>query len=192
MPLARISLRMPIISFALTLGLVSSAFAQSSNTYTEYSAKFLCGTASLNVNVQESIAPGEYSTSINVHNPNLFSDESALSFLKKAVIAKSEGVTPVAPSSFRQDSLANDYAETIHCGTIRSMLGSAAPAAPAFFEGFVVIVVPPASTPNQLDVTAVYSSSNNGPLTLHVLPIAARVIVPPAAGAAGALQGKIE
>ncbi len=107
-----------------------------------------------------------------------------LSFLKKAVIALTEGATLVAPSPFKQDSLPNDYAETVGCTTIRSLLGTAAPGPPAFIEGFVVIIVPPASSPNQLDVTAVYTSSNNPPTSLQVVPIAVRIITPPPAGAA--------
>ena len=113
----------------------SSLFAQSTSTYSEYAAKFLCGM--------------NQSTDISVHNPNLFTTDNPLSFLKKAVLSLSEGTTPVPPSAFKQDTLANDYAEKITCGTIRSLLGSAAPPAPAFIEGYVVIIVPPASNPNE-------------------------------------------
>ena len=48
----------------------------------------------------------------------------------------------------------------------------------------MVIIVPPASSPNQLDVVGVYTSSNNPPVSLQVVPIAPRIIVPPPAGAA--------
>ncbi len=167
--------------FSLTVALASHASAQTTTTYSEYTAKFLCGTA--NSGFANTIAAGVYSTSINVHNPNMFANQAPLSFLKKAVIAKGEGSTFTPPSSFQTDTLPNDYAENINCGTIRALLGSAAPPLPNFFEGFVVIIVPPASSPNQLDVTGVYSSSNNGPITLDVVPVATRIVTPPAAGA---------
>src|SRR5208283_3802375 len=99
-----------------------------------------------------------------------------ISFLKKAVRTQPEGSTPLSPSAFKQDSLPNDYAEYVDCYIIRKLLGSAAPAAPAFVEGFLVIVVPPASNPNQLDVVGVYTSSNNTaaglqPTSLQIVPI---------------------
>ena len=55
----------------------------------------------------------------------------------------------------------------------------------------MVIVVPPTSSPNQLDVTAVYTSSNNPPTSLEVVPIAVRIITPPPTGGA-VLKGRIE
>jgi hypothetical protein len=176
---------------AVALLAAITASGQSSSTYSEYAAKFLCGVptaANLSSGVIEN---AQYSTSINIHNPNLFTTDVPLSFLKKAVIAHIEGTTQVPPSSFVQDSLPNDYAETVSCVVIRKLLGKAAPAAPAFIEGFVVIVVPPAASPNQLDVTAVYTSSNNPPTSLQVVPIAGRIIAPPPAGEA-VLDGRIE
>jgi hypothetical protein len=167
-----------------------TASAQATSTYTEYAAKFLCGVPTSSILAKGGIENAQYSTSINIHNPNLFTIDAPLSFLKKAVIAHIEGSTLVAPSAFREDTLPNDYAETVSCQTIRSLLGSAAPAAPAFIEGFVVIVVPPASTPNQLDVTAVYTSSNNPPTSLQVVSIAGRIISPPAPAAA--VEGRME
>jgi hypothetical protein len=163
---------------------VTPLSAQSTSTYTEYAAKFLCGVPTGTLLTTDTVGNAEYTTSINIHNPNLFTADPPISFLKKAVRAKVEGSTPLAPSAFTQDSLANDYAEYIDCTTIRTILGSASPASPAFIEGFLVIVVPPASSPNQLDVVGVYTSSNNPPVSLQVVPIAPRVIAPPPAGAA--------
>jgi hypothetical protein len=162
--------------------------AQSTSTYTEYAAKYLCGVPTGNPLTTDTVGNAEYTTSINIHNPNLFTTEKPISFLKKAVLAKVEGST-VAPSAFAQDSLANDYAEYVDCYLIRKLLGASAPAAPAFIEGFFVIVVPPASSPNQLDVVGVYTTSNNKatslqPTGLQIIPIAPRVIAPPPAGAA--------
>ena len=158
-------------------------FAQSTATYTEYAAKFLCGVPTGTLLTHDTVGNAEYTTSINIHNPNLFTTDQPISFLKKAVRTEPEGTTPIPPSAFKQDSLPNDYAEYIGCGVIRGLLGSAAPAPPAFIEGFLVIVVPPASSPNQLDVVGVYTSSNNPPVSLQVVPIAPRVITPPPAGA---------
>jgi hypothetical protein len=166
-----------------------TASAQSSSTYSEYAAKFICGVPNAAQIAAGVIENGEYSTSINIHNPNLFTSDAPISFLKKAVIAITEGGTLSVPSPYKQDSLPNDYAEKVSCEIIRRLLGKAAPPAPAFIEGFVVITVPPASSPNQLDVTAVYTSSNNPPTSLEVVPIAGRVITPPVGAA---VEGRIE
>jgi hypothetical protein len=162
---------------------VTPLSAQSTSTYTEYAAKFICGVPTGTLLTHDTVGNAEYATSINIHNPNLFTTDQPISFLKKAVRTKMEGDTPIAPSAFKQDSLPNDYAEYVDCYVIRQLLGSAAPAAPAFIEGFLVIVVPPASGPNQLDVVGVYTSSNNPPVSLQVVPIAPRIVAPPPAGA---------
>jgi hypothetical protein len=169
---------------------VATASAQSTSTYTEYAAKFVCGVPTAANLTGGTVENAEYSTSINIHNPNLFTSDAPISFLKKAVLARSEGSTPSAPSAFKQDSLANDYAEYVNCHIIRELLGGAAPSAPALIEGFVVIVIPPASSPNQLDVVGVYTSSNNPPTSLQIVPIAPRIITPPPAGAA--VDGKFQ
>jgi hypothetical protein len=167
---------------------VTPLTAQSTSTYSEYAAKFLCGIPTGTPLTNDLVGNAEYTTSINIHNPNLFTTDAPISFLKKAVLAKTEGDTPVPPSAFKQDSLPNDYAEYVGCVVIRGLLGSAAPPAPAFIEGFLVIVVPPASSPNQLDVVGVYTTSDNKatslePTGLQIIPIAPRVIAPPPAGA---------
>jgi hypothetical protein len=174
---------------------VTQLSAQTTSTYTEYAAKFVCGTPIAAQITNGLVGNADYTTSINIHNPNLFTSEKPIAFLKKAVLANREGVTPTPPSAFQQDSLANDYAEFVNCLVIRALLGAAAPPAPAFIEGFVVIVVPPASTPNELDVVGVYTASNNKatseqPTSLEIVPIAPRVITPPVVGAA--LDGKFE
>ena len=169
--------------------------AQSTTTYTEYAAKFICGTPNATQLANDFLGNAEYTTSINIHNPNLFTSDAPISFLKKAVLASREGSTPIPPSAFNQDKLTNDYAEYVNCSVIRGLLGAAAPPAPAFIEGFVVIVVPPASSPNQLDVVGVYTASNNKaaglqPTSLEVVPIEPRVITPPPGAAA--LDGRFQ
>jgi hypothetical protein len=187
--IATSALRAGLISATAMLAAITAS-AQSSTTYTEYAAKFICGVPTAATVAAGVIESAEYSTSINIHNPNLFSSEAPILLYKKAVIANTEGITLVPPSPYKQDTLPNDYAETVSCAVIRSLLGAKAPPAPAFIEGFVVIVAPPARTPNQLDVTAVYTSSNKPPTSLQVVPIAGRIITPPPVGAA--LDGTIE
>jgi hypothetical protein len=41
-------------------------------------------------------------------------------------------------------------------------------------------------------VVGVYTSSNNPPVSLQVVPVAPRIIAPPPAGAAAALDGTFE
>jgi hypothetical protein len=166
------------------------ASTQSTATYTEYAAKFLCGVPTTSTLAAGGIENAEYSTSINIHNPNIFSSNAPIAFLKKAVVAKAEGNTLIPPSAFVQDTLPNDYAEYVSCSVIRKLLGAAAPGAPTYIEGFVVILVPPASSPNQLDVVGVYTSSNNPPVSLDIVPIAPRIIAPPPTG--GTIDGRIE
>lgn len=83
------------------------------------------------------------------------------------------------PSAFAQDSLPDESAESIDCAVIRKLLGKAAPSAPAFIEGFVVIIVPPSSVPNQLDVVGVNTSSESSDRTLDVVPVQVRILTPP-------------
>ena len=147
--------------------------------FTEYAAKFLCGTVAAGTTAGP-VAPGTYFTTINIHNPheNLFSTETSTSFLKKAVLSLQEGVAPVAPSALVQDSLANDFAEEVDCTIVRRLLGSAAPPAPAFIEGFVVLIVPPtsaATVPNVLDVFGVYTNSLGA---IHIEPANAHTFTP--------------
>jgi len=168
-------------AFAL-LGLVLAAipaFAQASPSVVEYSAKFVCGTPTAAQVATENIAAGTYATSINIHNPasSLFTSETSVSFLKKAVISLQEGTTPIPPSNMATDQLPNDFAEYVDCLIIRKLLGSAAPPSPAFIEGWVIVLVPPTSTgfTNVLDVWGVYTNSKGEE---HLIPATERFFVP--------------
>jgi hypothetical protein len=151
-------------SFATVLVSVACLFLASANAQTtppnfaDYSAKFLCGTQPT---TQGATAPGTYFTSINIHNPQetLFSNMPPVRFLKKAVLSLEEGITPQPPSPFVTDVLPSDFAEQVDCLVIRRLLGPIAPPAPAFIEGYVVIVVPPTNITNVLDVVGVYTNS---------------------------------
>ncbi|HXM98661.1 MAG TPA: hypothetical protein VN982_09320 [Candidatus Dormibacteraeota bacterium] len=156
---------------------------------------------------REGVKPGNYATAINIHNPNIFASQPPISFMKKAVLSQPEGVTPIPPSPLKKDILNNDFAEEVDCQTIRELLGTKAPPAPAFIEGFVVIIVPPTPATNppthELDVVGVYSSepppvkgSAGTPeihgISLEVVPIAPRFITPPPGAAAAALEQPVE
>jgi hypothetical protein len=148
-----------IVAFAPAFGAASA----SAQTFVEFTAKFACGTATATSTAM--VQPGAYSTTINIHNPHdgIFSSQPSTTFMKKAVRSLPEGATPFPPSGFVTDTLTNDFAEEVDCPIIRAMLGASAPPAPAFIEGYVVIIVPPTTNPaggfftNELDVNAIYT-----------------------------------
>jgi len=156
---AKRSLTWTVVAFALVFG-VASASAQ---TFVEYTAKFMCGTATAASTPM--VQPGTYSTSVNIHNPHdtVFSKQTSTTFAKKAVLSLPEGTAFVQPSAFVTDTLPNDFAEEVDCKIIRAMLGSSAPPPPAFIEGYVVVIVAPTTNPaggfftNELDVTGIYT-----------------------------------
>jgi len=165
-----------------TIGLLlgsTSAFAQVPVPVrvNEYSAKFLCGDAKEVIAVR----PGNYATSINIHNPQLF---RTVMFAKKAVLSPREGDTPIPPGKLRTGlSLAPDFAEQVDCKVIRDLLGG--PQDP-FIEGFVVLYVLPSDwvIPNEFDVVGVYTvDTSPQSISLEIVPVAPRVI--PLSGAEG-------
>jgi hypothetical protein len=141
----------------------------SAQTFVEYSAKFACGIASTTTPM---VQPGTYSTTINIHNPHngMFSTQTSTTFLKYAVESLPEGVTLLPPSSPVTDTLPNNFSEEVDCTIIKKLLGITST---AFIEGWVVLVVPPTSTPtggfytNQLDVVGIYTNSKGAD---HVEP----------------------
>ena len=189
---------------ALIFGAMSAS-AQTAGQVSEYSAKFMCGTPSTAAGgpiATEAVAPGTYFTSINIHNPasSLFTSETSVSFIKKAVISMPEGTTQVPPSQLVQDSLQNDFSEYVDCAIIRTLLGAAAPPAPAFIEGWVIILVPPTtvvggkSITNVLDVWGVYSNAKGAehlvPATEHFFTPGGVVAVKPNDNSTKAKTGK--
>jgi hypothetical protein len=133
-----------------------------------YAAKFLCGSFLPKVpspptdGVEWPVKPGNYFTTINVHNPNT----DTISFQKKAVLLyradkPGEPEQPMPPSQLIPVSLKGDWVLEIDCSDIRNkLLGGAVPA-PTFIEGWVVIEVKGnqlhQTDPPWLDVTAVYT-----------------------------------
>jgi hypothetical protein len=134
-----------------------------------YAVKFLCGSflpKSLTPptdGFEWPVKPGNYLTAINVHNPNSVS----LSFQKKAVLLyradkPSNPEEPMPPGRWFEAALKDDWGFEIDCNDIRNkLLGGAAPGAPTFITGWVVIEVKGTANrlePRPLDVTAVYTS----------------------------------
>ena len=168
--------RIPTLLILLALVWVGkSAPAQ---TYVEYTAKFACGIATATSTPM--VQPGTYSTTINIHNPHddIFSAQKSTTFMKKAVQSLPEGVTPLPPSALMTDSLTNDFAEEVDCTIIKRLLSITST---SFIEGYVVIIVPPTTTPtgafftNELDVTGIYTNAKGA---LHVQPAAEHLFGP--------------
>ncbi|HEV3113385.1 MAG TPA: hypothetical protein VGY99_23105 [Candidatus Binataceae bacterium] len=119
-----------------------------------YSVKFLCGLQSVQSNqfkppAEPQVKPGNYATSINVHN---FHSSSAC-LAKKAAIAGPESADITGQvSAFRGFKLGPDDAFEIDCSDIVSLF-PAGVGLPPFIEGFVEI-----QSRSQLNVTAVYTT----------------------------------
>ncbi len=123
-----------------------------------YSVKFLCGLQSTPANqfkppVEPPVKPGNYATSVNVHNFR----SVAVCLAKKAAIANSEGQTVLPASAFKSVTLPGDGAFEIDCADIVSFFPAGA-GLPPFIEGFVEI-----QSRNQLSVTGVYTSQTCNP-----------------------------
>jgi CARDB len=105
----------------------------------QYAVKFICGKSEGTV-----VAPGQYFTAINVHNPN----EAALAFRKKFAVAL-PGERPGRVSQFFDARLGPDQAFEIDCPDILRRLDMN-----GFVKGFAVI-----ESPQELDVVAVYTAA---------------------------------
>jgi hypothetical protein len=126
----------------------------------EYAVKFVCGKPVLPV-----VAPGEYFTAINVHNPS----PQPVSFRKKIAVAL-PGEKPGRISRFFQAQLKSDEALEIDCQDILRHADET-----GFLKGFVVI-----ETPLELDVVAVYTAGHPAVETMeieHVMPRTSAVAV---------------
>jgi hypothetical protein len=107
----------------------------------QYAVKFVCGKPDSRV-----VAPGQYFTLVNVHNPG----RETVPFLKKfAVALPNQKAGPV--TKLIEAKLGSDEAFAIECTEIRKRTQSA-----GFAEGFVVI-----ESKVELDVVAVYTTSGS-------------------------------
>jgi hypothetical protein len=136
----------------------------------EYAVKFVCGRPEVPV-----VAPGEYFTAINVHNPGTL---PAVLLKKIAVALPGERSGPV--SRFFEAQLRPDEALEIDCPDILQHAQ-----ARGFLKGFVVI-----QSLSELDIVAVYSAGHPAVETLDIDRVEPRVlspaeIIPPPAGGKG-------
>jgi hypothetical protein len=109
-------------------------------TLFQYAVKFVCGKSPGRV-----VAPGEYFTAINVHNPN----ERGFRFRKKFAIAL-PGERPGRVSKFFDAKLGPDEAFEIDCPDIFEKTETKE----GFLKGFVVI-----ESVLELDIVAVYTAA---------------------------------
>jgi hypothetical protein len=131
--------------------------AKQSDTIYQYAVKVVCGKSEGRV-----VAPGQYFTAINIHNPTT----DAISFRKKFVVAfPDEKPGPVTP--FFGTRLGADEAVEIDCPEIFGRL----PNVGDFIKGFVVI-----ESEVDLDVVAVYTAGPGQVATMDVERVAARRI----------------
>ena len=122
----------------------------------EYAVKFVCGKPEVPV-----VAPGDYFTAINVHNPN----NRVVNFRKKIAVAlPGEKGGPI--SKFYEATLKPDQALEIDCPDILRHAE-----AQSFLKGFVVI-----ETPWELDVVAVYTAGHPQVETMEVEHVKPRTI----------------
>jgi hypothetical protein len=165
-----------LLSAASFFGILSAAGAraQVSPPFTEYAAKFTCGTES--VDEPDDVVAGVYATSINIHNPQV---SLPVRFLKKIVLAPREGRIGV-PVFSRNFVLGPDQADRVDCSFIKTELKLTT----AFYiEGFVVLEVPRtgiAAVQPELDVVAKYTArpatTGAGVSTQAVVPVAGRSV----------------
>jgi hypothetical protein len=113
----------------------------------QYAAKVVEGRSQGDV-----VAPGEYWTAVNVHNPGLH----VARFRFKVAVALPRKAGPVSP--FQPLRLRSDEALEIDWKTILELV------AEKFVKGFVVL-----ESPTELDVVAVYTAApEKGMETIHV------------------------
>jgi hypothetical protein len=142
---------------ALFLSTFSAALAAEGGV--EYAVKFVCGPPNTPV-----VAPGNYFTAINVHNPH----DQPVNFTKKVAIAlPGERAGPI--SRFFEAKLNPDEALEIDCPDILAHANTK-----TFLKGFVVI-----RSPAELDVVAVYTAGHPQVETLRVERVAPRSLSTP-------------
>jgi hypothetical protein len=162
-----------IAAAGISIVAINQAGGSAPPPYLSYAVKFTCGEfgklipASAADVPEGPVKPGDYQTAINLHNPLA---NVSVTFAKKAVLIYS-GTRSVPETAFEQPkppgalltaNLPPDNGMLIDCQDIRAKLlpSPAAPPAPTFIEGDVIIQVPyAAGAPiNPLDVTALYTS----------------------------------
>lgn len=131
-----------------------------------YSVKFVCGmqtfptglaaTAVFQPPKEPPVKPGNYATSVNIHN--YLPTDATVPFCKKAVVALTEADTHKQPgpvSPVIQEQLGPNQAMAVTCSDIVGLYPPGTTLPPLFIEGFVEIF-----SPLPLSVTAVYTSQS--------------------------------
>jgi hypothetical protein len=132
-----------------------SAAASQDTLAVEYATKFVCGRP---ITAPAPVAPGEYFTAINIHNPAVrgvaFRWKLALTRTDTLIIGVPPTPSPGPTSPFVNADLGPDQSLEIDC---RHIVPRAQPLLPAtsFFKGFVVIQ----PRTGELDVVAVYTAT---------------------------------
>jgi hypothetical protein len=128
-----------------------------------YAVKFLCGEFDRKLVGEHSrlegpVKPGNYLTAINIHNPNgrtvPLEKRGILLFAGAEPTPQERFEQPLKPAPSIKAELPADWGMEIDCPDIRmQLLRGAAPPAPTFIKGWVII-----SSPAPLNVVAVYTS----------------------------------
>lgn len=154
---------LPIAIIVMAILIFSSAsFA---GDWISYAVKFTCGKRDKDILVVR----GLYETSINIHNPHYMPSNGVI-FYKKAVQARAQRSPLGRISKKVSEQLPPDRALCVDCRDIRNLFALDPAAVEAnldYFEGFLVIEIPPQlETPEgvpvapELDVVGVYTARN--------------------------------
>jgi hypothetical protein len=177
----------------LVVGFGTSSLADADdNKLTIYSAKFICGDS--NVSPQgafTSLAPGDYRTAINIHNPN----NRIVAITKEVVLTESGGTgVPLVSGQVAQSPLGLEGAHTLDpfaaveadCVSLLRIYHTDVTATlfNSFAKGFLIIKADADGTDKAagLNVVAVYTTRGKGvtdttlPITQVVQEVKGRVI----------------
>jgi hypothetical protein len=158
-------MRTRIVTILVVLAAATAAHAQVPQVR-QYAAKFVCGKASDEQRKLFNFAPGEYFTTINVHNPLR---TVAVQYRKKFALAD-PAEQPGKISEWFRGALKPDQAMQIDCRNIYDHLGIDPG---TFIDGFAVIEL---STKQQLDVVGVYTAAGStGVSAMHMERVAGRL-----------------
>jgi len=145
-----IRMRAAIVCAVVVLG-ADAAHAQVNFKF-EYAAKFVCGLATMAAGTIPGtlpVAPGQYYTAINVHNPST----TEVNQIQKRFVIALPGENVGRKSGFTQEVLRADDAMEIDCPDIARRLDVGIG---RFVKGFVVI-----RSTAELDIVAVYTTATS-------------------------------
>lgn len=126
----------------------------------EYAVKIVCGRNPAVQPPPPQLAPGQYFTIVNIHNPNL---GAKLTWKASAALLDKPGpVTPFKPMF----GLAYDESIDLDCTSVRKWFAANNLPVPALLTGFLVI-----QSHQELDVVAVYTAGAASPNGLQVVTL---------------------